>query len=193
MKKLLVISLMIAASICMATSVYAANPQIGAGSNEAFGQLTFRYTSTTPDGGGDSTTNSSSTIVAGYGRFVTDQLQLGITFMGDLSEASGSSDTTGTTGADIFAKYHFMSKGQVFVPYLGIQGGYINIEMGKGSSASAGSYGVMGGFKYFLTDNIAFNTELNYRHYQMDFSSGAFQSKSTTEDLQLLLGFAYYF
>lgn len=193
MKKLYLVCLMIAVSISMVTSVYAASPSIGAGSNEAFGQINLRSTSSKPDGGGTTSTSESTSIVAGYGRFVTDQLQLGFSFMGSLSKQGSSSDTTGTTGVDLFVKYHFMSKGQIFVPYLGIQGGYMNSDQGKNSSASAGSYGAMGGFKYFLTENLALNTELNYRRYQMEFGSGSFKSKSTTDDMQLLLGFAYYF
>jgi len=200
MKKFLILIVIIAVSIFMISSVYAASPQVGKGSNEAFGQITFRNTSSKSDGSSNTSTNKTASVVAGFGRFVTDQVQLGISLMGDLSQSdSGTTSSESKSqlyGADLFAKYHFMSKGQVFVPYLGIQGGYIKMlsgSAGSDSSGTAASYGAMGGVKYFITDNLAANAELNYRHYQMDFNSGSFTSKTTTDDIQALLGFAYFF
>jgi opacity protein-like surface antigen len=200
MKKLSILCLMIAASIFMATSVYAAGSKVGQGSSEAFGQLTFSNKTTKPDTGDSKTTIKSAIYTIGYGYFLTDQIQLGVAHMGSLfkiSEDSSSSDgELSIYGIDAFAKYHFMTKGATLVPYLGIQGGWIRSKMsistdggGGDTSANAFSYGAMGGLKYFVSDNVSINTELNYRHYDLKFDD----YKMKTDDISVLIGFSVYF
>ena len=62
---------------------------------------------------------------------------------------------------------------------------------GESANGSAGSYGGMGGVKFFITENIAFNTELNYRQYDMKFEG--VDSKVKVNNLALLFGFSVYF
>jgi opacity protein-like surface antigen len=194
MKKTIIQFVIIAVSIFMVTSAYAAGAGIGQGSNEFFGQAQLANTKSTPEGG-SSTTTTTALYTVGYGRFITDPIQLGISHTGVIYSTDNSD--SGIMIFDGFAKYHFYSKGQTVVPYVGIQLGFVGLSSsssgGSDTSGTGFSYGGMGGIKFFLSENFAVNTELNYRHSSMTITAGNSDYTSTEDALTALLGFAIYF
>lgn len=199
MKKLSVVCLMVVASIFMVTHVYAAGAGIGAGSNEAFGQAQIQNVSSKTKGSPNTNTTTMAIYTVGYGRFITDALQLGVShigIIGNTDDGAGSKNTAAVYGIDGFAKYHFYTKGQTVVPYVGLQVGYLGLTANSGgggpdSTGSSVSYGGMGGLKFFLSENFAITTELNYRRYEMKMSPG--NDESTSDQISFLVGFAVYF
>jgi hypothetical protein len=195
MKKLAVLMLVFTTIFFMSTSVYAAGAGIGKGSTELFlnGNLIHTDTKT----GGDTTKIDQFSYLVGGGYFLTDGLQVGLSHLGTVIEAkNGGKITLSILTFDAFAKYYFYSKGQTVVPYVGIQGGWVSLkaegEFGGASgeySKGVGSYGAMGGLKFFLTENVTFNTELNYRHYDFTVEDTTVKVDQTA----LLLGFSFYF
>jgi opacity protein-like surface antigen len=150
-----------------------------------------------------STNTSSGTMRIGCGYFVTDGLQIGGSAMDTLSKSktTGSDPTDSNTfDLDMYAKYHiypnFWASNRILkpiVPYFGAQGGWINVSSrtkGDSSSDNAFSYGVMGGVKYFVADNISVNGELNYRRYEVSIGQNA--PKNITDDFKILLGFSIF-
>jgi outer membrane protein W len=193
MRKLGLLLLLVAVMFAYSNEAAAAGLQKGASEIAAFGSLS-RMTTKMDDY--KDTTNTNIGIL-GYNYFLTDQVSAGanLLLMGTKSKDNeGSTSSVVATGIDLNAKYHFTSKGQTVVPYLGLQGGWMGISMksdGDSLSGRAPSYGGMGGVKFFITENIAFNTELNYRRYNIKFSGE--ESKAKINNLSLLLGFSVYF
>ncbi|MCL4456718.1 MAG: porin family protein [Nitrospirae bacterium] len=142
---------------------------------------------------GSKFTSTTTLGLAQYGYFITDHIQLGgsVLYMGQTSKTADEKSTSDATGIDLYGKYHFYSKGQSVVPYLGVQAGYLDISAksdGDSASGDAFSYGGMGGLKFFITEKISFNTELNYRRYKMDITSGGTKVGVNVNNLTLLLG-----
>lgn len=193
MRKLGLLLLLVAVMFAYSNEASAAGIQKGASEISAFGSLS-RMTTKVDDYKDTTHTNIG---MLGYSYFLTDQISAGanLLLIGMKSKDSeGSTSSAGITGIDLNAKYHFFSKGQTVVPYLGLQGGLMRMSLksdGDSLSGRAPSYGGMGGVKFFITENIAFNTELNYRRYSIKFSG--YESKAKINNLSLLLGFSVYF
>jgi outer membrane protein W len=197
MKKITISMLVLAMVFFMSASVYAAGAGIGKGSAEVLLQGTLSFTNSKAD---DTTVDLSQfQYVVGGGYFLTDGLQVGATHLGTVMQVK-SGDVTATANMltlDAFLKYYFYSKGQTVIPYVGIQGGalYLKAKGDAGGSGTADytqtipSYGGMGGLKYFITENVSFNTELNYRHFQFKVD----ETNVKSDNISLLLGFSYYF
>lgn len=195
MKKFLVVMCLLTVTFFICSNAESAGAGIGQGSSEfgVFGSLSRQTMNLEDEGDTDKITTNVLMGVANYGYFLTDKVQLGGTllYMGANSK-DGGEDSFRMLGLDLVGKYHFYSKGQSVVPYLGIQAGILNMSFegdGYDDSSSSFSYGAMGGLKYFITENTSFNTELNYRRYKMDFED----SKATINNLSLLIGFSIYF
>lgn len=195
MKKFVVVMCMLAVTFFICSNAESAGAGIGQGSSElgVFGSLSHQTMNIKEEGDTDKITTNVLMGVVNYGYFLTDKVQLGgtVLYMGTNSK-DGGEDSLHIWGLDLVGKYHFYSKGQSVVPYMGIQAGILNIGF-KGDeyddSSTSFSYGAMGGLKYFITENTSFNTELNYRRYKMDFED----SKATINNLSLLIGFSVYF
>ncbi len=134
------------------------------------------------------------TVTAGY--FITDQIQLGGSFMGNRMDYGDSDSTTYDLSAQ--AKYHFSSSDQTIVPYVGIQGGYYTrtYDSGDGdeSESDGYSYGALGGLKFFVTESTTLNLELNYNRLSLDPDSNDDNDDNIEADLlALLIGFSIYF
>lgn len=151
-----------------------------------------------------STNTTSGTMRVGCGYFILDGLQVGGSVMDTLSESktTGSDSTDSNTfDLDLFVKYHIYPKVwasnhvlKAIVPYVGVQGGWINVySKTKGASTSGDSisYGGMGGIKYFISEDVSLNGEYNYRHY--DVTIGKNNPKTTSDDSKILFGFSVYF
>lgn len=195
MKKIGLTILILSITLFLGTNVFAAGAGIHQGSSELVFQGSLGYTNASTSGGGGDLNTKAADYQVGYGYFITDAIQLGAFHTGryQLQSASGQSDNKFSNfGLDLSAKYHFYSKGATLVPYLGLQGGVVNVSIDSGGSSSSSnnfSYGGMGGLKFFFSENFSFNTELNYRRYKNTFSN----VDVTNDDFRLFLGFSYYF
>lgn len=194
MRKLGLLLLLVALMFAYSNEAAAAGIQKGASEFSANGSLS-QLTAKTDD---YKITENATLAMLGYNYFLTDQVSAGVNllYIGIKDKDNdGSTSSTSVPGIDLNAKYHFIfSKSQTVVPYLGLQGGWIKMSLksdGDSISGSAGSYGGMGGVKFFITENLSFNTELNYRRYDMKFSG--VESKVKVNNLALLFGFSVYF
>lgn len=188
MKKFLIVMCLLTATFFICSNADSAGAGIGKGTNElsGFGSLS----SMKAEGDGESITVDTTLFLVGFGQFVTNEVQVGgsLVRLASTIKSEGTKEEASATGLDLYGKYHFYEKGQPAVPYVGLQLGYMNMTSDD-SSGGAISYGAMGGLKYFITENTSFNTELNYRHYNMDFEG----SSVGMNNLSLLFGFSYYF
>jgi opacity protein-like surface antigen len=157
-----------------------------------------------------SETDSLSGIIrVGYGYFLTDALEIGGSAQETITStkmfAAGANEVfpvdTYTFNLDAFLKYHFIKKGWVVVPFVGVQGGWVNLYQKQtdtvgGNKTSiektgnAGSIGGMAGAKIFVTENVAVNAEFNYRHYGVEFKD---LPTVKSDVFSWLLGLSYYF
>lgn len=208
MRKLGLLLLLVAVMFVYSNAASAAGIQKGASEFTASGSID-RVTTTSEwsygrYSGSSKESSNGATVNLGYSYFLTDQISAGANLMVNgtkTKEDYGTTTTTTkdvTTGIDLNAKYHFIfSKSQTVVPYLGLQGGWIEMTTKStdgSASASAPSYGGMGGVKFFITENVSFNTELNYRKYNVTYDFGPLiEAKSNINDLKLLFGLSYYF
>lgn len=204
MRKLGLLLLLVAVMFVYSNAASAAGIQKGASEFTASGSID-RVTTTSEYSymgysGSEKSSSNGTTVNLGYNYFLTDQVSAGANLMINGNKDKYDDGTTSsdvTAGIDLNAKYHFIfSKGQTVVPYLGLQGGWINMAIkseGESASGSAGSYGGMGGVKFFITENVSFNTELNYRKYTVGFTYGLAEVTSKINDVKLLFGLSYYF
>lgn len=175
MKRLLTFMVIFASILFVYSNAESAVAGIGEGSQEIGGMATLMNTSAA------GTTTSTTIFMGSYAYFFTDNIQAG----GSLLTVGAKSDDieASITGIDLFGKYYFYQKGQEIIPWVGIQAGNINFKAGS-TSSSATSYGLMGGGKYFVSENVSANAELNYRSYTIE--------SVTTTTTALLFGFSVY-
>ncbi len=118
--------------------------------------------------------SESQSVHLGYGPFLNPNVQIGGSV--DYAHSNGGSSIY---GGGLFVNYHFPSASPL-LPFIGLNLGYSDGNKGiEGSFA----YGVQGGAKYFLTQNVAVTGTLLYR----DFSKNGFQN-----DLNFNFGLAVY-
>ncbi len=95
----------------------------------------------------------------GYGVFLTDAVETGVSVRGTTNWSDTSSSAHSSLIADGFVKYHFNTSGET-VPYVGLQAGCIRSKSGNNVTTN-GAYGGMAGIKWFVKENISFFTEYN--------------------------------
>jgi opacity protein-like surface antigen len=125
------------------------------------------------------------TIQLVYNRFMRDDLSLGCTFRPSLSK----SDDTENQQLFLLGRgdYYFTPQTK-YVPYAGAHLGLINYTFDSGDSSSsetAFTYGLQGGWKFFISENMSWNLELDLSLYSAE-----------DEDItvtSLLAGMSYYF
>lgn len=207
MRKLGLLLLLVAVMFAYSNEAFAGGIQKGASEFSASGSIDkistkSEYSYMGHSMGSSKESSNGATVNLGYSYFLTDQISAGANLMVNGTKTKyddGATISDTTTGIDLNAKYHFIfSKGQTVVPYLGLQGGWLEMSTKSkdygSASGSAGSYGGMGGVKFFITENVSFNTELNYRKYNVTFDYGSlFEGKDKINDLKLLFGLSYYF
>lgn len=188
MKKLLVVMFILSVTLFVHQYGEAAVSGLQQGKSELGGYADISGTSSTAKVGSYSSTSTSSSTSLGftYGYFLTDAIQLSGRLFAVGTESSGT--TTSTTYTYLEGKYHFYEKGQELVPYLGLGLGGLSIKSG-GVSGSGSSVALMGGLKFFISENTSINPELNIssNSYSM---SGAEITAATT---RLFVGFSLYF
>jgi|GEM_PF-1481037 len=196
MKKFLAVIFMLAVTLIYCNNAGAVEAGIGKGSQELAALGGFINLSGKAQG--TKFTSNTTIGMVQYGYFITDQIQLGgdVLYMGGTTKVDDEKSSSNTIGADLNAKYHFISKGQSIVPYLGIQAGYLDLSAKSDSDKADGnafSYGGMGGVKFFITEKTSFNAEVNYRRYRLDVTSSGTKVGADINQLMLLLGFSVYF
>lgn len=100
---------------------------------------------------------NSGFIQAKLGRYVTDNLELGVAPNISITKVQGQ-DTDVTVGGGAFAVYSFLAGDATTVPYFGAQ--YFKSDLSE--SEDNGSAGVTGGLKFFVTEKAAFDFSGNY-------------------------------
>jgi len=218
MKRMYSATVALAALLLACGSAFAAN--ISQGVSEVSGDLNLSYDYTTQSSAVSpqyGTVNKSETdtyggiIRLGYGYFLTNEIQVGAAASESISSSkpyrqgtpeSFTTDTFQTT-IDVNTKYHFLQltkKKIPVVPFVGVQLGYVNYYVKKKNefnkqqeeyNANALGIGGMAGLKIFVSENMAINTEFNYRHFQVELLKGLPQEKHN--QFTGLIGLSYYF
>lgn len=80
--------------------------------------------------------------------------------------------------------YLFFKANSNIVPYAGVQLGFSGYDFGDEDDTSI-SYGVQGGAKFFLSEDLSLNAELNYLVTTID--------PDDVKNTSLLVGLSYYF
>jgi outer membrane protein W len=141
-----------------------------------------------------------------YGYFLTDGLQLGVSYMAMLSKdwqeengskVDGSESTSEMNFLYLDVKYNFIfSQSQTVVPYLGLGLGTASSKMESDSGTTKGSgtaVALMGGVKFFMTENTSLNAELRMDEFTFDTDFGGQSYEFTTETVGMNLGLSVYF
>ncbi|KAA3618741.1 MAG: hypothetical protein DWQ05_07205 [Calditrichaeota bacterium] len=121
------------------------------------------------DGGQNYTTSSTILIIsAGFGRFITPHLQLGIEPVWIYVSTSykygsqSNSESDGTVGVALFMNYNFSSSSK-YVPYFTGQYAIMDIAPeGSVGITDVSSYAFGGGVRYFVIERAAINTKMLY-------------------------------
>lgn len=119
-------------------------------------------------------------IGGGYGYFVSDVTEIGVNGM--LTRLDYGDEAYNILFLDPFIKYHFPTEGTI-VPYVGAHVGLMTISNGVDDSAH--TYGVYGGMKNFLTENIAIFVQLDLSKYKID--------DEEADQTQITAGYSYTF
>jgi hypothetical protein len=154
MKKLL-LCVMLAAG----TAAYA---QVEKG--DITGTANVSFQSDKAEGADDATITSLISVRGGY--FFTNNIEAGASIL-LLTSGAGDEKITGT-GFGPYVVYNFLTAGGKFLPYVGAN--YYSFNTGAEGVDAIGQIGGMGGFKYFLTEAVNIDTNLNYTSWLGDFS-----------------------
>lgn len=112
-----------------------------------------------------------------YGKFVTQNVELG--FSPSLSLGGGST----ILKLEGYGNYNFLLADSKAVPYLGANLGVITIETKVAdTSTSAFTYGINGGFRYFISEKVNIDTGLSYSAFTIE------EVSSSSIDLNIGLG-----
>jgi hypothetical protein len=129
---------------------------------------------------GDSDTGNR-TLTFGFSYFPKDFLEAkGTLFIVNID--TGDDDGTIYSLA-AQCNYLFFKPNTVLVPYAGIQLGFSGYDFGD--SDTAASYGAQCGVKYFVSEDLSMNGELNYLVTNID--------PDDVKATSILFGLAYYF
>lgn len=118
-----------------------------------------------------------------YGKFIQDDLEIG------AEGAVSDNDAISTYGIGGFAEYNF-EQGTELVPYVGASVGWASVDPDHGDSADALYFGVLGGAKYFLAENVAILGNVQFEWATEDVYPEDNELSDT--DLTLNLGMAFY-
>ena len=127
--------------------------------------------------------DTTTTIFGGsFGKFISDEKEV----TGSLSLFDIYYDNGGSTMYTLSGKfnYNFIKPGLTNIPYAGCALGITGVDAGGYSDTSI-SFGVQGGFKNFISEDISFNVEGSLMHYEVE-SKG-------TNSLSITAGISYYF
>ncbi len=117
-------------------------------------------------------------LTLGYGYFTVEGLELGPRISVFDMEDSTQYEITA------FSEYHFMAAENV-TPYVGVEFGYYNNDAAENSAA--GTLGFALGCKFFILEDIAIDTSLNYTLATADvfFSDSKYESERASLEVGL--------
>jgi opacity protein-like surface antigen len=127
-------------------------------------------------------------IQAAIGHFFTDNLEVNFAPMIMRIEPEGADDVL-LYNYFVNLKYNFYQEGATTIPYLGVQTGITGYEA-AGDDDSDLSYGAMGGVKFFVSEEVSVNLELNYLKTTFDADVGGDIDLDVTS---LFVGLSWYF
>jgi len=129
--------------------------------------------------------SSELTVQLVYNKFIRDEVSVGCTFRPTMQK------TDDQTTRQLFllgrGDYYFAAK-STYVPYAGAHLGFINYDRGE-YSKTVFTYGLQGGWKFFVSENISWNLELDYSLYSAETDVGSKDVKV----ISALAGMSYYF
>jgi len=175
MKKVIV-GVLSAALVLGASSAFAGTK---AGDKEV--GLNASLSTTSTDTNGSSSDSTSLNIMGTMGYFMSDALEVSVGSMGIVTASDGSDSKN--LALFVEPNYHFNTS-TAMVPYAGVHGGMFLSQSGE-TSNSVFEYGAQAGIKSFLSENVAFNTQLRYDRYSVE--------DSTTSQLALNVGLVFNF
>jgi hypothetical protein len=197
LKTMLMLAAMVAAMTgWLAAQANAAGALIDKGTKEFSLGAIISSDNVTASGGGGSTTVTTQSVNGSFGYFLDKHSQVGGFLLLDRISASPPSGSTVTTQYEYlegFYKYHIILDGNPeVVPYFGAYLGTVNVTVsfgGTNESGSGTSYAGAGGIKYFFSERVSGNAEL-----QVGQSTFTIASVSQTDSFtQVLLSLSVYF
>jgi len=128
-------------------------------------------------------------VQASIGYFLSDHFEVNFAPMISIDDPDEGDDTIYYSYFGNL-KWNLYQKGWTVIPFVGVQAGVTGYDR-EGEDDSAFSYGWMGGAKFFLSEDVSLNLELNYLHTTFDADDGG-------DDLDLdvtnfFVGFSWYF
>ena len=207
MKKLVVVALALIVVLAGGTA-FAAGNKVQQGTSEfaVFMSIDNSESSASTSSSSKSIDQSTSMNLS-YGYFLTDGLQLGFSYMGMASKSWQETNGKKVVGSDsestftflyLDLKYNFVfDKAQTVVPYLGVGLGTASTTNVSGATKTTGSgfaTALMGGVKFFVTENTSFNAELRMDSFTYTPSPQVgTKVEYTTDTVGLNLGLSVYF
>lgn len=122
-------------------------------------------------------------------RFLSDNFSLGCALRVSLSEEEDGDKSTSMQTFLLGRGDFYLGTNFDVIPYIGAQIGVINYEYND-DSESTFTYGAHGGFKFFLSENISWNAELDVSVYTQEADYGEDTDITVTS---FLVGMSYYF
>jgi hypothetical protein len=152
MKKLLFIALLFTSAVAFS--------QVEKG--DITGTANFSFTSLKPEGT-DAINMALFNMRAGY--FFTNNIE------GGLSLTIMNAAETTSTGIGPYAVYNFLTADAKLLPYLGAN--FLNYNTGQEGADAINQLGLFGGAKYFLTEVVNVDANLNYTTWLGDLSGSS--------------------
>ncbi|MFZ5570365.1 MAG: outer membrane beta-barrel protein [Thermodesulfobacteriota bacterium] len=131
--------------------------------------------------------SKTSMATLGFSYYPKNFLETKLAMLG-MKVESGDFDTTIYSLAGV-VNFNLFKPGWVAVPYIGGQLGISGYDAGEYDDTAL-SYGGQGGVKFFLSEDLSLNVELNYLMTTVDAGEG---EELDVDNTSVLLGFSYYF
>ncbi len=124
--------------------------------------------------------DATTTITGKFGKFFTQNLEVGITPTITLSNGA----TLIFAGA--YGSYNFLTEGSKAVPYIGANLGLVFIGSSQGEDQSGLFYGANAGMRYFFAEKTFFDAGLAYNAFS--FSGVSSSSLSLNLGIGVIIG-----
>jgi opacity protein-like surface antigen len=127
-----------------------------------------------------------------YDRFLSDTWSVGGLLKYSTAQINSKFDDTSTTYLMARTDYHFLTDSPA-VPYVGLRLGGVNYVLGSDDlkySKTTIAYGLEGGVKWFVLENVALKAELSYTMFTLS-DTGA--NDDDMSDLNVMLGASLFF
>lgn len=215
MNRILIVLLAFALTLSCST-VFAMDVKMQKGASEVAVFMSIEESESSASGmfAGSKNFDESKDVDLRYGYFLTDGLQIGVSYMAMVSkswsEENGIKDPNSDSKMEIDflyldLKYNFIfAQSQVVIPYVGVGVGTASTKMtskdyatgmNTTSKGDGTSTALMAGLKFFVTESTSLNLELRMDEFEYEPSiPGEIQKITyTTETTGINLGLSVYF